>query len=382
MTQGPAMHIVVFTHSLVSDWNHGNAHFLRGVLRELVARGHSTVAYEPADGWSRRNLLAEQGPAAITRFDEEFPELTARCYADPASLDLDATLDGADLVIVHEWTEPELVAAIGRHRLRGGRYTLLFHDTHHRAISAEGDMAGLDLDGYDGVLAFGEVLSETYRRHGWGRRVFTWHEAADTRLFRPHPEIPRERDLIWIGNWGDGERSEEIERFLVTPVERAGLGAVVHGVRYPAAALDRLRRAGIDYRGWLANAEVPLAFARHRCTVHVPRRPYVEQLPGIPTIRVFEALACGIPLVSAPWRDEEGLFRPGEDYLVARTAEEMTAHLRRLVSDPALAESLRMSGLTRILARHSCAHRVDELLLILEQIGASTNLPEGAEAAA
>lgn len=376
------MHIVVFTHSLVSDWNHGNAHFLRGVLRELVARGHSTVAYEPADGWSRRNLLAEQGSAAVARFDAEFPELTARCYAEPASLDLNAMLDGPDLVIVHEWTEPELVAAIGRHRVSGGRYTLLFHDTHHRAISAEGDMAGLDLEGYDGVLAFGEVLSETYRRHGWGRRVFTWHEAADTRLFRPHPEIACERDLIWIGNWGDGERSDELDRFLVTPVERAGLDAVVHGVRYPAAALERLQRAGIDYRGWLANTDVPLAFARHRCTVHVPRRPYVEQLPGIPTIRVFEALACGIPLVSAPWRDEEGLFRSGEDYLVARTSEEMTAHLRRVVCDPALAESLRMSGLTRILARHTCAHRVDELLLILGQIGTSTTLREGAEAAA
>lgn len=376
------MHIVVFTHSLVSDWNHGNAHFLRGVLRELVARGHSTVAYEPADGWSRRNLLAEQGSAAVARFDAEFPELTARCYAEPASLDLNAMLDGPDLVIVHEWTEPELVAAIGRHRVSGGRYTLLFHDTHHRAISAEGDMAGLDLEGYDGVLAFGEVLSETYRRHGWGRRVFTWHEAADTRLFRPHPEIACERDLIWIGNWGDGERSDELDRFLVTPVERAGLDAVVHGVRYPAAALERLQRAGIDYRGWLANTDVPLAFAGHRCTVHVPRRPYVEQLPGIPTIRVFEALACGIPLVSAPWRDEEGLFRSGEDYLVARTSEEMTAHLRRVVCDPALAESLRMSGLTRILARHTCAHRVDELLLILGQIGTSTTLREGAEAAA
>ena len=103
-------------------------------------------------------------------------------------------------------------------------------------------------------------------------------------------------------------------------------------------------------------------------TVHVPRPPYVEALPGIPTIRVFEALACGIPLVSAPWSDSEGLFRPGEDFLMARDPEDMTRHLRALAHDPELARSLAASGLERIRSRHTCAHRVDELLAILEEL--------------
>ena len=78
----------------------------------------------------------------------------------------------------------------------------------------------------------------------------------------------------------------------------------MHGVRYPAdARASACGCAGISYGGWIANADVPQAFARHRVTVHVPRRPYVAALPGIPTIRMFEALACGIPLVSAPWDD-------------------------------------------------------------------------------
>ncbi len=51
--------------------------------------------------------------------------------------------------------------------------------------------------------------------------------------------------------------------------------------------------------------------------MHIPRRPYVESLPGIPTIRVFEALACGIPLISAPWSDSEALFRPEQDFWLA-----------------------------------------------------------------
>ena len=57
--------MIVFCHSLASDWNHGNAHFLRGVARALVARGHEVVALEPAGAWSVRNLVAERGPAAL-----------------------------------------------------------------------------------------------------------------------------------------------------------------------------------------------------------------------------------------------------------------------------------------------------------------------------
>src|SRR5690606_23789035 len=129
-----AMHFVLFTHSLVSDWNHGNAHFQRGILWELIARGHSCRAWEPADGWSRTSLLAEQGRGAVERFEADFPELAVGLYGPLP--DLDPLLEGADVVLVHEWTDPQLVAALGRKRRMGGRFTLLFHDTHHRGVSA------------------------------------------------------------------------------------------------------------------------------------------------------------------------------------------------------------------------------------------------------
>jgi spore maturation protein CgeB len=100
----------------------------------------------------------------------------------------------------------------------------------------------------------------------------------------------------------------------------------------------------------------------------VPRRAYVERLPGVPTIRVFEALACGIPLISAPWRDTDRLFCAGEDYLVARDGAEMTEHLKLVLEDPEAAEQLAANGLKRIREHHTCAHRVDELLSILEEV--------------
>jgi spore maturation protein CgeB len=89
----------------------------------------------------------------------------------------------------------------------------------------------------------------------------------------------------------------------------------------------------------------------------------VRALPGIPTIRVFEALACGIPLACAPWADVERLFR-ADDFLVARDGRDMTRHLRALRDDAALRAALSAHGRETVLARHTCAHRVDELLRV------------------
>jgi spore maturation protein CgeB len=374
------MQFLFYTHSLVSDWNHGNVHFLRGVMRELVARGHVAIALEPENGWSRANLLADQGPAAADRFKTDFPELKSVTYG--ADFHHEAWLSASDVVVVHEWTNPELIARIGRARAGGEPFTLFFHDTHHRAVSWDG-VSGFPIEDYDAVLAFGEALRELYQRAGWGRRVFTWHEAADDRLFNPRPEIARTADVIWIGNWGDDERSAEIGEFLVGPMRALGFRGTVRGVRYPEPALAALSRAGIDYGGWIANADVPAAFAAHRATVHIPRRPYVERLPGIPTIRMFEALACGIPLVSAPWRDSEELFRAGRDFLFARNGAEMARHLRDLVNDSAMADEFARAGCETIAARHTCRHRVDQLFEMLAACDAalSLNQPAIAEAA-
>lgn len=360
------MNFVLFYHSLVSDWNHGNAHFLRGITAELLARGHVVRVYEPADGWSRRQLLADQGPGALEEFGRRYPHLRSQLY-DPARLDLDEALDDADVVLVHEWNDPALVRAIGRCR-RAGRFRLYFHDTHHRAASAPGELARYPLDDYDGALVFGAVLAELYEDRGWARRAFVWHEAADVRIYKPAAGAAAaeqaEADLVWVGNWGDGERSEELRRYLIAPAAALGLSGRVHGVRWPAEARRALADAGLYAGGWIPNYEVPELFHRHRFTVHVPRRFYAERLPGIPTIRVFEALACGIPLVSAPWEDSEGLFRPGEDFLMVRSGDEMVEALRALRADPELRRRLADHGRRTIERRHTCGHRVDELLAI------------------
>ncbi len=357
----------VFCHSLLSDWNHGNAHFLRGIVSELKSRQHQVRVFEPEDGWSRENLLRDHGPEAIENFHRAFPALTSEDYR-LENLDLEQALDGVDIAIVHEWNDPALIAAIGKYRSKNQQLRLFFHDTHHRASTAVDEFSRFTLNHYDAVLAYGASLRELYIEHGWSSQVFVWHEAADTRVFYPRPSQEQMQDLVWIGNWGDEERTDELREYFIHPCAELSLKATAFGVRYPATALDELAAAGILYKGWLPNFVAPEVFAQSKATIHVPRRPYTQHLPGIPTIRPFEALACGIPLVSAPWQDTENLFRVGQDFLMARNGDEMQARLREVIEDPELRSELARNGLETIRTRHTCGHRVDELLGIYQWI--------------
>ncbi len=105
-----------------------------------------------------------------------------------------------------------------------------------------------------------------------------------------------------------------------------------------------------------------------RCRLHVPRRQYTNGLSGIPTIRVFEALACGATLVCAPWDDVEGLFRPGEDYVVAGSGAQLKATVDELLHDNAARRQIAASGRQTILQRHTCGHRARQLLNICEEL--------------
>lgn len=363
----PLMKIVIFCHSLVSDWNHGNAHFLRGVVSELLSRGHDVAVYEPRDAWSRRNLVREQGREPLQKFERVYPGLSSRKW-DFATLDLDEALDGADLVIAHEWNESELIARLGRHRRANPGYLLLFHDTHHRSATNPRQMAEYDLSNFDGALVFGEVIRRLYLKYGWAERAWTWHEAADTRVFQPCADGIR-GDLVWIGNWGDDERTAELNEFLYGSARDLGLSGRVHGVRYPREGKRTIAEAGLRYCGWLPNFEAPHVFSQFRFTVHIPRRPYVRLLPGIPTIRPFEALACELPLICSPWDDAENLFTPGRDYLVARNGAEMKRNMRMLLNEPDTAAEFARHGLRTIRRRHTCRHRVDQLFEICREFG-------------
>ena len=356
----------LFYHSVVSDWNHGNAHFLRGLMRALQARGHEVICYEQADNWSLQNLLQED-PGAVEAFHQRFPDLrygTYRLGSSCLDLRLRIALEQADVAIVHEWNEPAVIRRLGSLcRQLGVRSA--FHDTHYRVVLDDAYRAQLGLEQFDAILAYSPSVAERYHDLGF-RNVHVVHEAADVTVFAPQ-DVPETQDVVFVGNYGDGDRSQEIEEYVFGPCrELPHLRFAMYGVRYPEAVLARMRNGlAVDYRGSARNVDVPRIYSASRVVLHVPRRQYVELLPGTPTIRVFEALAAGACLVSLPWPDTDGLFRTGKDFAVVSTPAEMRDALRWLADDADARHRFGASGRETILARHTCGHRADQVLGIL-----------------
>ncbi|MDQ2833622.1 MAG: glycosyltransferase [Acidobacteriota bacterium] len=368
----PKLRIAYIAHSLRSDWNNGNAHFLRGLMRSMTNLGHDIDVFEPEVGWSTENLRMEaEGRRSLTSFFSAYPDIRVKTFltdGDPNSWK--EHLVAKDVVILHEWNEPELAQHLLTLRDELG-FRLVFHDTHHRASSSPGQIQRFGLSHFDGVLAFGESLRSLYRGSFGISRCWTIHEAADVSIFHPYNnsiETPQ-RDVVWIGNWGEGERSTEIGEFFLKPA--ANLGSIadftIYGVRYPSEALCALNECGVRYGGYLPNLDAPRVYASASLTVHIPRQQYNSAIVGIPTIRVFEALACGIPLISAPWVDSEKLFRPGDLKLVHNSTEATNA-MRYLIQNPAAAAEQAQRGLETVLLRHTCDHRAEELTAICEEL--------------
>ena len=99
------MRLVIFYHSLLSDWNHGNAHFLRGVVTELSRAATRCASTSRATAGAVANLVADHGARRSARFARAYPAAAQPIATTRRALDLDAALDGADLVLVHEWND-------------------------------------------------------------------------------------------------------------------------------------------------------------------------------------------------------------------------------------------------------------------------------------
>jgi spore maturation protein CgeB len=356
----------LFYQSLISDWNHGNAHFLRGLMRALEARGHTAICYEQADNWSLTNLLSVN-PRAIVQFGDRFPDLACAAYElRDVETFLRQRLAHADVAIVNEWNEPEVIHSIGRVCRELG-ITSLFHDTHYRVVLDAEYRSRLGLEQFDRILAFSPSVADRYRVLGFDN-VTVLHEAADTTVFTPL-DVPRTTDVVFVGNYGDGDRSPELEDYVFGPRGHLpDLRYAIYGVRYPENVVARMNNGlDISYRGWLPNVEVPAVYSAARVVLHVPRRQYLELLPGTPTIRIFEALASRACLISLPWADTDELFTPGRDFAVARSPDEMRELIDWLCHDDGARQSFAEHGYATIHARHTCGHRARQLLALLGQ---------------
>src|SRR5580704_107035 len=116
----------IFAHSWLSDWNHGNAHFLRGLMRELVRMGHQVRCYEELGSWSLTNLMKHEGDRAIEAIDSfrrTYPELDIRFYkAGEAQFQqvLEDELKDTNLVLLHEWNDPQVANNVLAYKKKHG----------------------------------------------------------------------------------------------------------------------------------------------------------------------------------------------------------------------------------------------------------------------
>ena len=377
---GGRVRIVIFCHSLVSDWNHGNAHFLRGVVaRAARARARGARSTSRATAGAGTNLVAEHGARAARRSSARaFPELASSRLRPRRGSTSTRALDGADLVLVHEWNDPRARAPRSAGAARHGGRSACSSTTRTTARSTApgGDGRATTCAHYDGVLAFGDVIRGSTssaagrRAPGPGTRPPTRASSARCRA------APRAGDLVWIGNWGDDERTRRAARVPARArCARSGLHGAVHGVRYPrdARARARARRGHRATRGWLPNHRVPRGRSRAtRVTVHVPRRPYVAGAARHPDDPPVRGAGLRHPArLARPGTTPRACSRPATTTSSRATAREMTrARCATSCATPSSPRRLARHGLRDDPRRATPArHRVDELLAIARELG-------------
>ena len=361
------MRVVLFCHSLLSDWNHGNAHFLRGVVSELVARGHEVRVFEPQGrveraeprrrprrGGARRRAPRVSRPSSPSATTRARSTSTRR---SPAPISCWCT----------SGTSRSSCAAHRRApRARRRRLPLLFHDTHHRSATDPARDAPLRPPRYDGVLAFGGVVRDLYLQRGWARRAFVWHEAADTapvrapprRARRARPRVDRQ-----LGRRASAARSSRSScsarcassalapRVLRRPLSRGGARrpSRARASRYRRLAPEPPRRRRLRAR------------AASPCTSRGGRTR--SALPGSRRSAPSRRSPAASRSCSAPWERRGGALRararlPGR----ARRRRDDAAPRWALRTDRRRPLPWPRGACATVLARHTCAHRVDELL--------------------
>ncbi|WP_156678231.1 CgeB family protein [Sphingomonas profundi] len=340
------MKLVVLGLSLSSAWGNGHATTFRALLKAFAARGHEILFLERDVPWYA---------AARDIADPDYCRLAF--YADLADLRRwTAEIAQADAVIVGSYV-PEGVA-VGRFVQETADGTTAFYDIDTPvtlAKLARGDFEYLSpeiIPGYDVYLSFtgGPTLDRLEQAFG-SPAARALYCSVDPALYAPTGAAKR-WDLSYLGTYSP-DRQPTLDRLLLVPARALpDRRFVVAGPQYPAE---------ID---WPANVEriehLPPAdhadfYSASRFTLNVTRGDMIAA-GWSPSVRLFEAGACGTPIVSDIWDGIETLFTPGREILLAADAETVIAALG--AGD---ADAIGAAARERVLAAHTAAHRAAEL---------------------
>ncbi len=344
------MRLVVLGLSLSSSWGNGHATTFRALLGAFAAREHDILFLERDVPW--------YGGAARDLVDPDFCRLAF--YDDLAGLAaFEPEIADADAVVVGSYVpDGRAVGALVQRRARG---VTAFYDIDTPVTVAALDRGACDylapdlIPGYDLYLSFtgGPMLDRLAREFG-SPRPRALYCCVDPDRYRPGPSEPR-WDLSYLGTYSD-DRQPVLERLMLEPARRAPhLRFVVAGPQYPDAIawpanVERIQHVGPDQHAAF--------YGSSRFTLNVTRADMVRA-GWSPSVRLFEAAACGTAMISDPWEGLDAIFEPGRDILVARDADTVLGALTGM-SEPDR-QALGASGRARVLDAHTAAHRAAEL---------------------
>ena len=344
------MNIVILGLSITSSWGNGHATTYRGLVRALVARGHAVTFLERDVPWYRDNRDLPEPPWGETRLYASLTELYVQ-HAD-AVRDADLVIVGScvpDGIEVCDWV------------LRHANGLVAFYD-----IDTPVTLAALDGGGspfiaaeliprFDLYLSFtgGPTLTRLEREFG-ARRARALYCSVDPELYAPDGRTPQ-HDLGYLGTYA-ADRQPALGRLLIEPARQWPQGRfVVAGSCYP----DELEwPANVERIEHLPPDRHPAFYNDLRFTLNVTRADMVAS-GHAPSVRLFEAAACGTPIISDRWPGLDELFRPGEEILVADSADDVLEALQDLGESERRA--LGDAGRRRVLAAHTASHRASEL---------------------
>jgi spore maturation protein CgeB len=347
---GEPLRIVILGLSITSSWGNGHATTYRGLVRELVRRGHDVLFLERDVPWYAENRDLPRPPFGRTVLYRDLNGLRSR-HAE--------AVGQADLVIVGSYV-PEGVAVGDWVQAEASGLTAFYDiDTPVTlAKLARGEADYLDarqIAGYDLYLSFtgGPTLRRLERDYGSpAARVL--YCSVDPELYHPEP-LDARWDLGYLGTYSD-DRQPTVDALLLEPARRWADGRfAIAGPQYPGHAAWP---ANVQYTSHLPPAEHRAFYNRQRFTLNVTRADMIRA-GWSPSVRLFEAAACGTPIISDRWEGLDALLEPGREIFLADGAEDVLRLLRELPEDERRAVGERAR--TRILAEHTAAHRAAEL---------------------
>jgi spore maturation protein CgeB len=343
--------------SITSAWGNGHAVTYRSLLRALAGLGHEVTFIECDKPWYAAHRDVTAMPGIRIELYENLAELDAR-FAP--------LVREADAVVVGSYVPDGI--AVGDWALRTARGITAFYDIDTPVTLASleaGEVAYLSpalIPRYDLYLSFtgGPTLRRLEQELGspCARPLYC---SADNEIYRPQPGIPQQWDLGYLGTYSP-DRQPKVEQLLLAPARAWPDGRfIVAGPQYPD---DIDWAANVERRGHVPPDEHPAFYAAQRFTLNITRGDMLAA-GWSPSVRLFEAAAVGVPILSDRWGGIETFFTPGREILLVDETEDVLAALHRL--EPEQAAALGAAARARVLAMHTPAHRAHELLRWLEE---------------